>query len=55
MKEQGNKNWVSSDAIEGTRMVGDESYQMPSHVVMGLTWTVVNHGRTDMIERHFLV
>ena len=55
VKEQGNKNWVSLDAIEGTRTVGDESYQTSSHVVMGLTWTAVNHGRTDTIERHFLV
>ena len=41
--------------IKGTRMVGDESYQTLSHVVMGLSWTAVNHGQTDMIERHSLV
>ena len=41
MKEQGNKSWVSLDAIEGTRTVGDESHQTSLHLVISLSWTVV--------------
>ena len=45
MTKQGNKSWVSLDAIEGTRMVGDESHQTLSHLVISLSWTAVYHAQ----------